>query len=104
MIDMKYVSMKETCSHGYAINDRTEFSKTANLLFDIARTLALTAIVDGEDSSGRHKHRVMTVDEVLAKSVSLVDGLLKICSEREWSIEKGPVESLYKDEQNRTGF
>ncbi len=104
MIELKRIPVSLMPTYGFGINDRTEISKKASLLMDIAKCVSMHGTADGEDSSGRSIVRSLTVEEIVVKSVEIVDALLLVCQNRQWIAEKGSIEEMYEELPQKTGF
>jgi hypothetical protein len=69
------------------IHDRYKLMPQGSLAVEIARTLAIAAVPEGESSKGEQLHRLMRPDEIVAKATAIAELVYADIEARGWVLE-----------------
>lgn len=104
--DIKIISATKPWRATIATHERYKMTPIAVLAVDIARSLSIGAIPDGETSSGEQRHRLLTTEEIVDKAVAISEMVYAAIESKGWVQELPSLEDMenFAGEEERTGF
>lgn len=104
--DVKLISMNKPWRATVATHERYKMTPMATLAVDIARSLSIGAIPDGETSTGEVKYRLLTAKEIVDKAVAVSELVHATIESKGWVQELPSLDDMEKfaGEEESTGF
>lgn len=104
--DVKLISTTKPWRATVATHERYKMTPMATLAVEIARSLSIGAVPDGETSSGEQKYRLLTVKEIVDKAVAISESVYAAIESKDWVQELPSLEDMerFAGEEESTGF
>ncbi len=104
--DIKIISATKPWRATIATHERYKMTPKGTLAVDIARSLSLGAIPDGETSTGEQRHRLLTPKEIVDKAMTVSELIYAAIESKGWVQEVPSLEEMenFAGEEESTGF